>query len=366
MSNYQVPNRYLASLVYDNLVPKDHFLRQLNDLLDWDELTLDLDRLANNHTGGRPRYNPTLMFKMLFLSYLYEMSDRLTAEMCSHHIIFKYFLGLDIAMSAPDYSTLCSFRNQLIKKLGASWLDQVCSDLIAEAQNYGVVFGQVLALDATHTTANVNTFKEADRTKKEGLDPLDKDASWGVKGSESKLEASTGRKVKVVKYFYGYKAHLLADTKTGLIIKATASPGRQADINEGKKLLLKKLTKTDRAKYLQGKTLTADKGYADAILLGILEKDERINTAICLPQTFFQGQYQQRWLKYNYDPKRMLAKKQRYVIERVNADLKNNHSMKRCRYYGLAKYHFQTLMATLAHNLKTLTTILTGARLRPA
>lgn len=126
------------------------------------------------------------------------------------------------------------------------------------------------------------------------------------------------------------------------------------------------MSSSDRVRYLKDKTLTADKGYADAILIGLLEKDEQINTAICLPQTYLQGPYQQRWLKYNYDPKKMLAKKQRYVIERINADLKNNHSLKRCRYYGLAKYNFQTLMATLAHNLKTLTTLLTGATLRPS
>lgn len=365
MSNYQVPNSYLASLVYDNLVSADNFLRQLNDLIDWNWLALDLDKLANNSQGGRPRYNPTLMFKMLFLSFLYDLSDRDTAEMCSHHIVFKYFLGLDIAAPAPDYSTLCSFRNQLLKILGSSWLEQMWTDIIQGAQEQGVVFGQVLTLDATHTLANVNTYKEQQRRETEGLDPLDKDAAWGAKGSESKIETGTGKKVKVTKYFYGYKAHLLADADTGLIVKATVSPGRNADINEGELLLLKKMSKAERVRYLQDKTLTADKGYADAILIGLLEKDEHINTAICLPQTYFKGPYQQRWLKYTYDPKRMLAKKQRYVIERINADLKNNHGLRRCRYYGLAKYNFQTLMAALAHNLKTMTTMLTGARLRP-
>ncbi len=354
-------NRYLSSHIYDNLVPKNDFLRQLNELLDWQEMVFELKLLSNNDHGGRPRYNPELLFKMLFLSFLFDSSDRDTEELCTNNIRCKYFLGLDITENSPDFTTLSNFRGEILAKFGTDWLDEIFNELIIEFKKKGVAFGKVLALDATHTFSDVDTHKDKER-QEQGQEPRDKDASWGAKGMETKLTAE-GNKVRVVKFFHGYKTHLLAETNNGLITKLKATPGNVADIDAGEDILIKKLSNRERKEI---DAVTADKAYGDGVLIGILERDYGLFTALGLNGQFFKGKYKKHWEAYRDDPIRMEAKKKRYVVERVNADLKNNHGLRRARYLGLAKYHLQATMAAMAHNLKIIVRELTGVRLRPA
>ena len=75
------------------------------------------------------------------------------------------------------------------------------------SKKQGVAFGKIMALDSTHTVSDVDTHKDKER-REQGEEPRDKDASWGVKGTETRLTPD-GNKVETVKYFHGYKAHLL-------------------------------------------------------------------------------------------------------------------------------------------------------------
>lgn len=354
-------NSYLSNHVYDNLVPADDFFRQLNQIIDWHELTFDLHKLAANDHGGRPRFAPVVLFKSLFLSFLYDASDRDTENLCTYDLRCKYFLGLPITDTAPDYSTLCTFRGEVLKKFGSAWLEGLFKKIVSSAIEAGISFGTIYALDATHTMADVNTGKDQER-KKEGLAPRDADAAWGAKGLETKLTAN-GDKVKVVKYFYGYKTTLLDETDHGLITGLTVDPGNTADIDGGERLLIQELTSMEQKRL---GIVATDKGYGCGVLIGLLEKDWGIQTAFNLNSNFLRGKHKEHWLAYLNDPKRVAARKKRYVVERTNGDLKDNHSLRRCRYLGLLKYRFQATMAAIAYNLKHhMVTILTGQHFRP-
>lgn len=353
-------NTYLSKTIYDNLVPKDHFLKKLNEIFDWNELLFDLRLLGKNEHGGRPRYNPVCLFKMLFLSFLYDLSDRDVSDFCRDNIPAKFFIGLDITEEAPDFTTLSVFRKEILNQFGKEWFSDLVKDIALESKKMGVQFSAIHSLDATHTLACVDTHKDKER-ENQGQGKRDPDAKWGAKGTEIKI-TSSGDKVEVVKFFYGYKAHLLCETDNGLIAASGVSSGNEADINAGEELLIKKLNEAERKEI---KTITADKAYGDGVLIGILERDYGVKTAFALGGQFFKGKYKERWKAYRDDILRIEAKRKRYVIERVNADLKNNHGLKRCRYLGLTKYHFQVAMSSIAHNLKIITTLITGARLRP-
>lgn len=353
-------NTYLSSHIYDTLVPQDHFLRQLNQRIDWSTVTQDLKQLAHNEHGGRPRYHPTLLFKMLFLSFLFDTSDRDTEELCTSNVRCKYFLGLDITKEAPDFTTLSVFRTELLHTLGVTWLNQVFEQILTQAKEQAIQFGTVYALDSTHTLSDVDQIKDHER-KVRGQTPRDTPAAWGVKGTETK-QTPDGQSVEVVKYFHGYKSHLLAETTHGLITNLSTSPGNTADVNAGEHLLLKQMTTAQRARI---GTLTADKAYGDATLIGILEWEHHIKTAFGLNGQFFKGEFKCRWDAYQQDPVRVAARKQRSVVERVNADLKDNHGLRRCRYLGQLKYQLQVTLSALAHNLKTIILLLSGARFRP-
>lgn len=353
-------NSYLSNHIYDNLVPADDFFRKLNEIIDWHELTFDLHQLSNNDRGGRPRYAPVVLFKSLFLSFLYDASDRDTEDLCTFDLRCKYFLGLPVTDTAPDYSTLCTFRGEVLEKFGAAWLEKIFKQVVSSAVSAGISFGTIYALDATHTVADVNTAKDTER-KKEGLAQRDADASWGAKGLETKLTAK-GDKVKVVKYFYGFKTTLLDEAEHGLITGLTVDPGNIADIDGGERLVVQELSEMERQRI---GLLATDKGYGCGVLIGILEKDLGVPTAFNLNSNFLRGKHKERWYNYLNDPARVVARKKRYVVERTNGDLKDNHSLRRCRYLGLAKYRLQATMAAIAYNLKHMVTILTGQHFRP-
>ncbi len=61
-----------------------------------------------------PLYPPAMLFKMLFLSYLYNLSDRDMEDLANLHILVKGFLGLAGDMLAPDHSTLASRKREAV------------------------------------------------------------------------------------------------------------------------------------------------------------------------------------------------------------------------------------------------------------
>ena len=70
---------FFGGLVYDRAVPQEHFLRQLDGLVNWGVYARKLIRLyKGGGVVGRPPYNPAVILKMLLLSYLYNLSERQT------------------------------------------------------------------------------------------------------------------------------------------------------------------------------------------------------------------------------------------------------------------------------------------------
>jgi hypothetical protein len=244
----------------------------------------------------------------------------------------------------------------LLKK-GVAFFEITFRSIITQAKNKGIRFGIVDALDATHTLSKVDTNKPQDPES-----PHDPDASWGCKGNETKI-TTDGKKVQIPKYFHGYKAHLIAETNSGIIVGFHATTGKTADIDGGDDLVHKILTDTERESI---KILLADKGYGCPVWINLLEKYTGIMTAFSLPDTMTKrGEHQEKWKAYQKDEGRNAFKRERYVIERVNADLKDHHGLRKCRYLGLLKYQFQLAMSGMAHNLKIFVRQLTGARFKP-
>jgi len=70
---------FFGDYLYERTVPDSHFLRQLERLVDWEFFA---DKLVVLYRGkaqvGRPPYNPSVILKMLLLSYLYDLSERRT------------------------------------------------------------------------------------------------------------------------------------------------------------------------------------------------------------------------------------------------------------------------------------------------
>ena len=120
-------NAFWGDTYLELAVPKEHFLRRLKDLIDWEKLT---EGLADCYKGGAEYgpipYHPAVLFKMLLLSYLYKLSERQTEEFANDSVGARYFLGLGAHQSAPDHSSLSVFKERLLerkgRRLSRSWL----------------------------------------------------------------------------------------------------------------------------------------------------------------------------------------------------------------------------------------------------
>ncbi|MBN2186988.1 MAG: hypothetical protein JW732_06015 [Dehalococcoidia bacterium] len=62
---------FFGRFLYEQKVSQKHFLRRLNEVIDWDRFTR---KLLSPYKGkgeiGQAPYNPTLILKVLLLSYL--------------------------------------------------------------------------------------------------------------------------------------------------------------------------------------------------------------------------------------------------------------------------------------------------------
>ncbi|POR39955.1 transposase [Methylobacterium sp. V23] len=57
---------------------------------------------SDGSKGGRPHYNPVLMFKILVLQTFYTLSDTATEFQSRDRLSFMRFLGLGFEDAAPD------------------------------------------------------------------------------------------------------------------------------------------------------------------------------------------------------------------------------------------------------------------------
>lgn len=351
------------------------FLSKLDTLVNFENRFQE--KLISVYKGncelGRPAYKPALLLKMLFLSYLFKLSEREIERVVNDSISMKAFLGLAFDEAAPDHSSLTYFKNRILS-FDTNHQRDICKEIFDEvilfAGEQGVDLGHTQVVDSTHTVADVNTRKESKRTKAiadggGGQAPRDPDSKWGVK-REQKTKTSTGKTVKVPMYVYGFKSHLSGSAKTNLITSYVTTP---MNSNDGK--LFKPLLDDDLRKGVTTPgqtTYAADRGYdegdnhvwlnqhrlKDAISLKYVKKEDRAPS----------GKPKVRWGLCTTQEEFEQGLSQRYTIERMNASLKKDIGLGQARYLGLQKMNLQTAFSCLTHNLKTLVKFWTGVGLR--
>ena len=219
---------FFGDFVYDQVVPKDHFLMQLDRIIDWTPFTTMLiEYYKGKAERGEVPYDPVVILKMLFLAYLYNMSERQTEDYCNFYLPAKAFIGLGVAEKAPDHTTLSVFKVRLLEQGGSAAYAKIFDMIIAQARAAGVTFGKVQLVDATHTVADVNV--EKDRKRHEQGKPLaDPDAEVVDKGEREVTKADLTTKEEKVMH-RGYKTHVSMDAETGIVTSIKPTMGNVAD-----------------------------------------------------------------------------------------------------------------------------------------
>ncbi len=159
---------FFGTFIYERTVPKDHFLRKLDEIIEWDKYSsLIISLYKGEGMAGRPPYDPVMILKMEFIAYLYNLSEREVETYVNENIPAKSFVGLAVDEKAPDHSTLSVFRERLVKRDKLEIFQEILKDILTIAQTNGVVFGKIQVIDSVHSVANVNPEKDEQRKKTE-------------------------------------------------------------------------------------------------------------------------------------------------------------------------------------------------------
>jgi transposase len=135
---------FLSHVIYDSLIPKDHFVRRLRELLDWGELASELDDCYRSK--GRASKPPEMMLRVVIAQYLHDLSDRQIEEAMTMNIALKFFVGLEPDAAGIDHSTICRFRG----RVGAERFARIFNRIVAAARDNGLVSDRLHAIDSRH------------------------------------------------------------------------------------------------------------------------------------------------------------------------------------------------------------------------
>lgn len=225
-------------------------LVRLKEVVHFEAFRYRIDKALNRSDGakgGRPPFDAVLMFKILVLQALYNLSDDQAEFMIRDRLSFMRFLDLGLSDRVPDAKTIWLFREMLTEAKAIDKLFRVFDDRLKES-GYLAMSGQII--DATLVEAprqrNDDDEKQAigegripedwqDNPHK--LAQKDMDARWTVKrGKIKKLPDGTALPSIMVPAF-GYKNHIGIDKKHGFIRRFEVSDASVHDSRRFEPLL---------------------------------------------------------------------------------------------------------------------------------
>ena len=135
--------------LYEIIVPKEHLLRKIKENIDFSFVNPMLKESYCEHYG-RPAKEPEMMFKLLFLKKMYDLSDEALIQNAAVNMAYKYFLDLDPEDDMIDSSLLTKFRKTRITE---DILEEMLKETITQAIQKGLIKSTAIIVDSTHTNA---------------------------------------------------------------------------------------------------------------------------------------------------------------------------------------------------------------------
>jgi IS5 family transposase len=202
-------------------------LEQLNHFIRWEDFRPVIDKafaVTDPSLGGRPPYDRVMLFKVLILQRMYNLSDDNTEYQILDRHSFCKFLGIDSYVQVPDAKTIWHYREQLKKH---EIIHEIFSLFTEKLQNASLMLKDGAIIDASivQVPRQRNT-REENKQVRDGeipqewkdnpnkLEQKDLDADWVKKNGKT---------------FYGYKNHIKIDNGSKLISFYAITPASVHD-----------------------------------------------------------------------------------------------------------------------------------------
>src|SRR5437016_4783935 len=200
--------------------------------------------------GGRPPFDPVMMFKILVILTTNNLSDERAEFLINDRLSFMRFLGFGLSDRVPDARTIWLFREKLTKAGAIGPLFERF-DATLRQSGYIAMSGQIVDASLIAAPRQRNSEDEK-KAIKEGRIPddwkdkptklrqKDRDARWTVKFTKAKPAEDGAKRIDIAIPAFGYKNHIGIDRAHGLIRTwrathaarhdgAVAGPDRQAE-----------------------------------------------------------------------------------------------------------------------------------------
>ena len=127
----------------------------LNAEIDFEAFRTDLVRVhekpRKSNAGAKP-FDVVLMFRVLILQHLYNLSDDGIDYQIRDRLSFMRFPGVHLEARVPDAKTVRLFRERLLKPLG--WVDMLFARVDEQLAQRGYVAKAGQMIDATPSTGS--------------------------------------------------------------------------------------------------------------------------------------------------------------------------------------------------------------------
>jgi transposase len=139
----------LTNMSLEELVPHNHFYRQLEGTLD---LSFVRKFVQQTCAGiGRPSIDPVVFFKLQLVLFFEGLRfERQLMRHTADRLSILWYLGYDLGEPLPDHSSL----TRICTRYGVEILRRFFEQIVEQCQEAGLICGKKLDIDATKVQAN--------------------------------------------------------------------------------------------------------------------------------------------------------------------------------------------------------------------
>ena len=217
----------------ESFIPKDHYLRRLDKVLDLDFIH---DIVKDNYcqTNGRPSIDPEVIIRLFLLQAMDGIRHvRDLMRQVQVNLAYRWFIGYELDEKLPDHSTL----SKSLDRFGDDVFNELFERSISQCQKSGLIEGKVLHVDATTIRADI------DKRRVNRPDSSDQDARFGH-FPDGTLKP-------------GYKQHTVADGKHRVIVGLSVTPVNSSEHNSAVAVIDKAI----KSLHTNPKVVCADSAY---------------------------------------------------------------------------------------------------------
>jgi transposase len=342
----------LAFIDMETRIPLDHPLRTIKYMAD--DALADLSPLFDAMYAeiGRPSIPPERLLKASLLISLYSVrSEQAFCEELEYHLLFRWFLGMDMVESGFERSTFSKNRERLLQHdVARQFFDAV----VRRADERRLLSDEHFTVDGTliEAAASLKSFRPKDQppAHEPPDDPGNPTVNFrGERRSNTTHQSTTDPEARLAKKGRGKEAHLayaghaLMENRHGLLLdfqvsQATGTAERDA---------VPTLIDQARERGFRPRTLGADKGYDTQDCVADL-RERQVTPHVAQNTNGRRSAIDARTTRHRgYGVSQRIRKR----VEEIFGWIKTIGWFRRTRYIGLQRTQVAGYLVATAYNL---------------